>query len=126
MDTLIQANIFFFITSIAVILLTVLLIVLLAYAVKIARTISSIADTFKRESENVVEDIAELRERVKDEGVKVSAFWKFVTGFILNRFADTYSSSKKSSSAKNGGNSHSGLGRASRSKKYDDSEGGDE
>ena len=90
MDTLIQADIFFFITSIAVIVLTLLLIALLAYGVKIARTIASIANTVKEEGENVIEDIADLRGRVKEEGVKVSAFWKFVTGFILNRVADKF------------------------------------
>lgn len=95
MDTLIQADIFFFITSIAVILVAILVIVLLAYGVKIARTVSSIATTIKEESENVIEDIAELRGRVKEEGVKVSAFWRFVTGFILNRFADKFTGATK-------------------------------
>lgn len=98
METLIQADIFFFITSIAVILVTILCIVLLAYGVKIARTVSSIATTIKEESENVIEDIAELRGKVKEEGVKVSAFWRFVTGFILNRFADKFTSSSTNSS----------------------------
>lgn len=100
MDTLIQADIFFFITSIAVIVLTLLLIVLLAYGVKIARTIASIANTVKEESENVIEDIADLRGRVKEEGVKVSAFWKFVTGFILNRFADKFTATSEKTSRK--------------------------
>jgi hypothetical protein len=92
MDTLIQADIFFFITSIAVIVLTLLLIVLIVYGVKIARTISSITETIKKESENVVDDIAELRGRVKEEGVKVSTFWRFVTGFFLNKVTEKFSS----------------------------------
>ncbi len=105
MNTLIQADIFFFITSIAVIVLTLLLIVLLVYGVKIARTISSIAHTIKEESENVIEDIADLRGKVKEEGVKVSAFWRFVTGFILNRFTEKFTTtaektSRRSSRAK--------------------------
>lgn len=100
MDTLIQADIFFFITSIAVILLAVLCIILLAYGVKIARTISSIATTIKDESENVIEDIAELRGKVKEEGVKVSAFWRFVTGFLLNRFTEKFTSTPSRSERK--------------------------
>ncbi len=100
MDTLIQADIFFFITSIAVILVTLLCIVLLAYGVKIARTISSIATTIKEESENVIEDIAELRGKVKEEGVKVSAFWRFVTGFLLNRFTEKFTSTSSRSERK--------------------------
>ncbi|MDQ5911950.1 MAG: hypothetical protein QG568_163 [Patescibacteria group bacterium] len=106
MDTLIQADIFFFITSIAVIVLTLLLVVLVAYGVKIARTISSIANTIKEESENVIEDIADLRGKVKEEGVKVSAFWKFVTGFILNRFADKFTATAEKTSRKSRAKKH--------------------
>lgn len=107
MNTLIQADIFFFITAIAVVLLTLLLVVVLAYGVKIVRTISKIAETIQKESENVVEDIAELRGRVKEEGVKVSAFWRFVTGFFLNRFADKFA-----------GHASDKAGRKSRAKKH--------
>lgn len=100
MNTLIHADIFFFITTIAVILVTILFILLLAYGVKIARTVSSIATTIKEESENVIEDIAELRGKVKEEGVKVSAFWRFVTGFILNRFTEKFTSTTSKSERK--------------------------
>ena len=101
MDTLIQADIFFFITSIAVIVLTLLLIALLAYGVKIARTIASIANTVKEEGENVIEDIADLRGRVKEEGVKVSAFWKYVTGFFLNKAVEKFGSKFSAKSGRN-------------------------
>ena len=106
MDTLVHADIFFFITSIAVILLTLLFIVLLAYGVKIVRTISKIAETIRQESENVVEDIAELRGKVKEEGVKVSAFWRFVTGFFLNRFAEKFTGKYRGGSRKGKSKKH--------------------
>lgn len=117
MNTLIHADIFFFITTIAVILLVILLIILLAYAIKIVRTISSIAETVKTESENVVEDIAELRGKVKEEGVKVSAFWRFVTGFFLNRFTEKFTSHQGGNS---GRKSHTDKTRSKKNTKDDE------
>lgn len=111
-DTLIHANIFFFITTIAVILITLLLILILVYVVKIVRAFSYIANTLKKESENVAEDIAELRGRVREETEKVSNLWKFATGFFLNKVSSRFTSG--------GSNSHSGGGakrHAGRSKK---------
>ncbi|MCF7865244.1 MAG: hypothetical protein K9M11_01955 [Candidatus Pacebacteria bacterium] len=89
-NTLIHADIFFFITTIALILLTILLILILTYVVKIVRAFSYIADKLKKESDNVADDIAELRERVKSEGEKVSNFWKFATGFFLNKVTSKF------------------------------------
>lgn len=93
MNTLQNADTFFYITSIAVIMVSVLVIILLVYVVKIVQTISQIANTIRRESEHVAEDIAELRGKVKQETMKVGAFWQFVTGFFLNKFADKMTSS---------------------------------
>lgn len=87
MNTLQNADTFFYITSIVTILVGVLVIIVLAYVVRIAQIIHGIAKTVRRESENVAEDLADLRGRVREEGMKVSSFWKFATGFILNRFA---------------------------------------
>lgn len=89
-DTLIHANIFFFITTIAVVLLTLLLILILVYVVGIVRSFSYIAKRLQKESDHVAEDIAELRERVKEEGEKVSNLWKFATGFFLNKLSDKF------------------------------------
>lgn len=100
MNTLQNADTFFYITSIAVILVTILVIMLLAYAIKIAQMVSAITKTIQRESERVTEDIAEFRERVREEGVKVSSFWRFMTGFFLNRFADRVGGKTKTGKTK--------------------------
>jgi hypothetical protein len=112
-DTLMHANIFFFITTIAVILITLLLILALAYVVKIVRAFSSIAETLKRESEHVADDIAELRERVREEGEKVSGFWKFATGFFLNKVVQKFApkSRGESKNESKGESRHSGRSR---------------
>lgn len=101
LDTTIHADIFFFITSISVILLTILLIIIFAYVVKITQSVSYIVNKIKRESDNVAEDIADLREKVKEEGVKVSAFWKYVTGFFLNKAVEKFGSKFSAKSGRN-------------------------
>lgn len=100
MNSLIQADIFFFITSIAVIVITLAVLVLLVYGIKIARTISHISESVKKQSDEILTDIHQLRERVKSESMKVSTFWKFVSGFILHRAADAFTSRKTKKQSK--------------------------
>lgn len=86
-QTLIHADIFFFITTIAVIILVILLVALLAYAVKIVRTVSFMTTTIKEESENIVEDISALRQKIKEESTRASAtapaFLRSIGSFLL-------------------------------------------
>ncbi len=65
MDSLIKADIFFFISSIALVILTVLGIVVLAFVIKILRDIAHVAATARREVEELVEDLGEMRSDVK-------------------------------------------------------------
>lgn len=118
-DTLIHADIFFFITTIAVILFTILAIIILVYVVGIVRSFSYIAKRLQKESDQVADDIAEIRERVKTEGEKVSNLWKFATGFFFNKFTSKFTSSSKSrqnSRSESSSESRSGS-RSGRSKK---------
>ena len=103
MNTLQNADTFFYITSIAVIMVSVLVIIMLLYVVKIVQTISQIVSTVRRESENVVDDIAELRGKVKEESMKVGAFWQFVTGFFLNKFTDKMTGSSGAGGSRSSG-----------------------
>jgi hypothetical protein len=64
METLIHADIFFFITSIAVILLTVLLIIALFYFIQILRNFRDISEIFKRGVSNASKSLEELSEKI--------------------------------------------------------------
>ena len=70
MNSLIHADIFFFITSIAVIGISLAVLIILLYGIKIARTLSSVAESMKKQSDEIIEDIAELRQKVKSQGEK--------------------------------------------------------
>ncbi len=67
METLLKADIFFFVTTIAVIFFIVLLI----YLILILKNIFHISKLVKKESENVVKDISDLRGSVREEAGKL-------------------------------------------------------
>ncbi|MCL5435949.1 MAG: hypothetical protein M1275_02615 [Patescibacteria group bacterium] len=81
MDSFIHADIFFFITSIAVVLVTALLVIALVYLVRILRDAKSVTGKVKEETELISEDINELRTKTKKEGVKFKNFLDFFSGF---------------------------------------------
>ena len=83
MDTLLKADIFFVITSIAVVLLTIGGVVALVYVIKILREVKSITELLRREGEHLSEDVEELRTQVRNKGVTLAVlgtlarkFWK--------------------------------------------------
>lgn len=82
MNNLIHADIFFFITTILVIFLAVLVAVLVYYVIRIARSIFSITETVRKESNNVVEDIATFRQKIMNDSESFSG----VGGFIRKIF----------------------------------------
>jgi hypothetical protein len=78
MDTLYEANIFFYITTIAVVILTVLLAILLAYAIYIAKNVKEVSSRFiytsqkiKEMSDTVSTDVGALSSRIRYEGGEI-------------------------------------------------------
>jgi hypothetical protein len=84
METLAKSDAFFFITSIAVIVLTIALLIALYYIVRFARNAVSVSKRIKEESENISNDIAALRAKVSEEGVGIRALFKLFGGFFGN------------------------------------------
>lgn len=73
-ESLLKADIFFFVSTIAVVLLTVLLLVGLVYIVSILRTIRQISKTAKTGADTVVEGLAEAKEEMKKDGYVAATF----------------------------------------------------
>lgn len=65
MENLIQSDIFFFITSIAVIVVTIFILIILWYVLRILKNVKDVSDIIKRESFFVLSDLSGLRKRVK-------------------------------------------------------------
>jgi len=70
MTELIKADVFFFVTTVAVVLLAILFAVLMFYLIGIMRNVRDISALAKDEGKNIKEDIAELRANIKREGLR--------------------------------------------------------
>jgi hypothetical protein len=79
MDTLLKADIFFFVTAAAVIIVTVFLGIALFYVIRILRTIDAITERVRKESETVMNDAVRLREQLARGG--------FISGIIARVIA---------------------------------------
>ena len=85
MSGLIHADIFFFITAVAVVLLTAIFAVVLVYVVFIMRDVRAIVARMRRASESLESDFNALRNEVKQEGYKARALVDIVLGFISRK-----------------------------------------
>ena len=75
MEQIAQSSIFFIITSISVVIMTLIGITILLYILKIVRDIRSITDKIRRGSESLSGDMSEVRMKLKKKGV--------LSGFII-------------------------------------------
>ncbi len=82
MDTLIHADIFFFVTTIAVILVAVLLTGILTYLFFIAREIREIFRIIKSETRLIKNDVDDLRSELRKEGIVWQTVSRFLTGIF--------------------------------------------
>lgn len=111
MESILKSDIFFFITSISVIILTFICAIVLFFGIKIIRHMLYVVKKIREESDNVSNDIQELRNKIKDNGLKIggtigSVFSFFVSSFgsgLFNGLKNTYKSKysdKKTQSSK--------------------------
>jgi len=79
MGEILQTNIFFVITSIAVVVFTLFVCVILYHVIKILKSIRKIVDRVEEGSEVIAEDVSQLRAYVV-EGSLVSQIMSFFVG----------------------------------------------
>lgn len=82
MSEVLQANIFFFITSVSVVLVTILLVAVLFYVLGILRNVKEVTDRIKEGSRMLAQDFSQAREAIKREGKKTTN----IISFFLDRF----------------------------------------
>lgn len=100
-SSFIHADIFFYITSMAVLILTALLIILFYYVIKIARHLECASKRFKEESERIMDDVSMVRESIEEQGGRAMSFLKFIFGsFVHSKMSSKKSSEKKSRSSR--------------------------
>lgn len=77
-ESLIHADAFFFISTIALVVISIGIAVALYYLIKILRNARDVSDRIKAESAEIATDVRKLRAVLRDEGVK----WKTVAQMI--------------------------------------------
>ena len=92
MDTLIKADIFFLVTTIAVIVIGIGISVGVVYMIRILRDMKYISNKIKDESDHIAEDLELLRMRVREEGFRL--------GHILSFFKAIFKKNKKKKAEK--------------------------
>jgi len=85
MKTLIHADIFFFITSVFVVVLTIVLAVAGVYFILILRDMKDISRKVKIEGGEIINDVKELRERIEEEGAGLRSLGKMFGLFSKKR-----------------------------------------
>ena len=75
METILKSEIFFFITSISVIIFTVVFVIAGYYFIRIMKNLSSVSDSLKRTVDNAESNIGEISEQIKE-----SRIFNFVFG----------------------------------------------
>ncbi len=83
-DTL-HANIFFFITSVAVIVVTLMLVVALWYVIHILRELRMITLRARLASEKLEDEIEYFRQEFRSGGIKIMSMLSNVVGFAVGR-----------------------------------------
>ncbi|MEK7487804.1 MAG: hypothetical protein AAB598_00580 [Patescibacteria group bacterium] len=85
METLIHADIFFFITSIFVIFLTVGFGVALVYIIPILKDMRHLSALARDEGDKLTQDIDDLRSAVKEEGIKAKSILDYFLALFMRR-----------------------------------------
>lgn len=97
MSEVLQANVFFFITSVAVVVFTILLCVALYHIIRILASVRRIVDRIEEGSEVIAEDMSHLRNYF-NEGSFISRIVGLVTGQYAREQTTKKRTRKKSQS----------------------------
>lgn len=78
MQTIIHADIFFFISSVALVFLTLGLLIALFYGIKILRDVAHISKVVKEEGTEIVSDVREIRGKLKERVSSVTSNFEVI------------------------------------------------
>ena len=82
MTSILTSDIFFFITSIAVILISMCIIIICLYVIAILKDVKVLSQKTKDESERILEDIRLIREDVAYRGIQMTNLFSFLASFF--------------------------------------------
>lgn len=77
MDSLLKSDIFFIVTTVAVVVVGTLIAIVLVYLARILSDVKKLSVKIRQEGEHMVEDIEGLRENIKKNTIKLSDILSF-------------------------------------------------
>lgn len=80
MEALAKSDIFFLLTGVSVIFVTILVIVALYYVIKILRGVQDLTDRVRKEGEEIINDVHKARTKVKKGGKKLASIINSTSG----------------------------------------------
>jgi len=86
MDELLQTNVFFFITSLATIIISIGICLLLYFLIPLVRDARDLVAKFRNATEEVEGDFEKLRDVAEEEGAKTKALLDLGLGFLGHFF----------------------------------------
>ena len=81
MQDFLKMDIFFFVTTFVVVSGGILLVIALYYVIRILRRVDHVMENVSEESNDIRGDIQILRQKVREEGLKMKHIGDFVTSF---------------------------------------------
>ena len=82
MDDFLKMDIFFGVTTVAVVVVSVLLALVLIRLLRILKTVDEVSEIVQGEAEEIRDDIREVRANVKAEAVRAGQMLSMLTGFV--------------------------------------------
>jgi len=82
MDDFLKMDIFFGVTTVAVVVVSVLLVMVLIRLLRILKTVDEVSGIVQGEAEEIRDDIREVRANVKAEAVRAGQMLGMLTGFV--------------------------------------------
>lgn len=84
-ESLIHADVFFFISAIATVGISIGIIIALYYLIHILRNVREVSDKVKAEGGELIADLRKLRLALREEGVKWKHVVDLVRGFFIRK-----------------------------------------
>lgn len=94
MQAIVKSDVFFFITTVAVIIVTVLLAMVLVRFFQVLGNVKSISEKANEEVENIKGDFQKVRNHVQDHGLRLVDIINFFKGFTKSKTAKEKKSDK--------------------------------
>lgn len=85
METLIKADVFFFITSIFVVFLTVGFSIALIYIIPILKDMRHLSALAREKGDELADDLDDIRNAVKEEGMKARSILDYFLSLFVKR-----------------------------------------